>query len=42
MTLDGFEIFTKDIDKMVEFYRDVLGFEIEWQKGMCNVFSDVR
>jgi catechol 2,3-dioxygenase-like lactoylglutathione lyase family enzyme len=30
MKLDGFGIFVKDMRTMVEFYRDVLGFEIEW------------
>lgn len=38
MKLDGFGIFTEDIDKMAEFYRDVLGFEIECEQGGSNVF----
>ncbi len=28
--IDMIGIFVKDIQKMVTFYRDVLGFEIEW------------
>lgn len=38
MKLDGFGIFTENMEKMVNFYRDVLGFEIEWEKGWSNVF----
>jgi lactoylglutathione lyase len=28
--LDMIGIFVNDLTKMVEFYRDVLGFEIDW------------
>jgi lactoylglutathione lyase len=28
--IDMIGIFVKDLHKMVDFYRDVLGFEIEW------------
>ncbi len=28
--IDMVGLFVTDIHKMVEFYRDVLGFEIEW------------
>ena len=28
MKLDGFGIFVKDMGKMVRFYRDILGLEI--------------
>jgi lactoylglutathione lyase len=28
--LDMIGIFVNDLPKMVEFYRDVLGFEIDW------------
>jgi len=38
MKLDGFGIFVKDMKTMVAFYRDVLGFEIEWQEGESNVY----
>ncbi|PKO95280.1 MAG: glyoxalase, partial [Bacteroidetes bacterium HGW-Bacteroidetes-9] len=29
MKLDGFGIFVKDMPTMVQFYRDVLGFDIK-------------
>ncbi len=29
MRLDGFGLFVDDIGKMIRFYRDVLGFEIQ-------------
>lgn len=38
MKLDGFGIFVKDMKKMVEFYRDLLGFEIQWSDGEANVY----
>ena len=31
--LDMIGIFVKDIHRMVAFYRDVLGFEIDWDEG---------
>lgn len=33
MKLDAVGLFVKDIKVMVEFYRDVLGFEMEWDGG---------
>ena len=34
LKFDAFGIFVKDLKTMVEFYRDVLGVEIEWnEKG---------
>ena len=30
LRFDAFGIFVKDLQKMVEFYRDVLGVEIDW------------
>lgn len=30
MKLDGIGIFVKDMKTMVEFYQNILGFEIEW------------
>jgi len=38
MKLDGFGIFVKDMETMVVFYKDVLGFEIEWKQGETNVY----
>lgn len=37
MKLDGMGIFVKDMKTMVTFYRDVLGFAIEWSEGQGNV-----
>lgn len=31
--LDAVGLFVKDIKTMVEFYRDVLGFQMEWDGG---------
>ena len=36
MRLDGFGLFVDDMDKMIHFYRDVLGFEIK--EGEVPVF----
>lgn len=37
---DGFGIFVKDLKTMVEFYRDVIGVEIEWDgKGPYAEFK---
>lgn len=38
MKLDGFGLMVNDMEVMVNFYRDVLGFEIEWEKGGSNVY----
>jgi lactoylglutathione lyase len=38
MKLDGFGIFVKDMETMVAFYKDVLGFEIQWKQGEANVY----
>ncbi|EKQ56041.1 MULTISPECIES: VOC family protein [unclassified Clostridium] len=37
MKLDGVGIFIKDMKTMVEFYKNVLGFEIEWNGNEPNV-----
>ncbi|GEM_PF-523528 len=36
--LDGFGIMVKDLTAMVAFYRDVLGFEIEWDGKDPSVY----
>lgn len=36
--LEGFGIMVKDMKTMVNFYHDVLGFDIEYQEGMKNVY----
>lgn len=38
MKLDGFGIMVKDMAAMVAFYRDVLGFEIEWDGKDPSVY----
>lgn len=38
MKLDGFGIFVKNMETMVRFYRDVLGFEITEEENTSNVF----
>lgn len=38
MRLDGFGIFVKDMTKMIQFYRDVLGFEIKESEDIANVY----
>ena len=38
MKLDGIGLFVDNMQVMVEFYRDVLGFEIEWKQGNKNVY----
>lgn len=38
MKLDGFGIFVKDMQTMVRFYRDVLGFEIKEEENTTNVY----
>lgn len=38
MKLDGMGLFVNDMAKMVQFYRDVLGFEIKEGTGAVNVY----
>jgi len=38
MKLDGFGIFVKDMSTMVNFYRDVLEFEIQEDENTTNVY----
>ena len=38
MKLDGFGLFVNDMDKMIKFYRDVLGFEIKEDGDTSNVY----
>lgn len=38
MRLDGFGLFVNDMGKMIRFYRDVLGFEIEESEETDNVY----
>lgn len=38
MKLDGFGLFVIDMDKMVSFYRDILGFDIQYKPGDGNVY----
>ncbi len=38
MRLDGFGLFVKDMEKMIRFYRDVLGFEIKESEDAVNVY----
>ena len=40
MKLDGFGIFVNDLGKQIEFYRDVLGFEIKETASDKNVFLE--
>jgi catechol 2,3-dioxygenase-like lactoylglutathione lyase family enzyme len=37
MRLDGIGVFVKDMKTMVEFYKNILGFEIEWDGKEPNV-----
>ncbi len=37
MRLDGIGIFVNDMKTMVEFYKNILGFEIEWDGKEPNV-----
>lgn len=36
MKLDGFGLFVNDMESMVTFYKDILGFEIQWKQGEPN------
>ena len=38
MRLDGFGIFVKDMATMIQFYKDVLGFEIKEDMNTSNVY----
>ncbi len=38
MRLDGFGLFVKDMAVMVQFYRDVLGFDIKEDEETSNVY----
>lgn len=38
MRLDGFGLFVNDMAKMVQFYRDVLSFEIKEDDNATNVY----
>ncbi len=38
MKLDGFGIFVTDMEKMICFYRDLLGFEIKEKEDTSNVY----
>ncbi len=38
MRLDGFGLFVNDMEKMIRFYRDVLGFEIKEAENTENVY----
>ncbi|MDF2505149.1 VOC family protein [Clostridium sp.] len=40
MKLDGFGIFVKDMETMVRFYRDVLGFGIKEDENTSNVYLE--
>lgn len=40
MKLDGFGIFVKNLKTQIEFYRDVLGFEIKEDASDKNVFLE--
>lgn len=40
MKLDGFGIFVKDLQTQIDFYRDVLGFEIKENASDKNVFLE--
>ena len=37
MKLDGIGIFVSDMKTMVEFYKNIVGFEIEWDGKAANV-----
>lgn len=38
MRLDGFGLFVDDMEVMIRFYRDVLGFEISEDENTSNVY----
>ena len=39
MKLDGIGLFIKDIKVMAEFYKNILGFEIEWDGNEAKSFN---
>ena len=40
MKLDGFGLFVEDLGAQIEFYRDILGFEIKETAEAGNVFRE--
>ena len=40
MKLEGFGIFVKDMQAMIRFYRDVLGFNIKEDENTTNVYLE--
>ena len=38
MRLDGFGLLVNDMEKMIRFYRDVLGFEIRETEDAGNLY----
>ena len=38
MQLEGFGLFVNDMGKMIDFYRDVLGFDIKEKSDADNVY----
>ena len=38
MRLDGIGLFVDDMETMIRFYRDVLGFEIKEAEDAVNVY----
>jgi len=40
MKLDGFGLFVTDMQKMIRFYRDVLGFAIKEDDNASNVYLE--
>ena len=38
MRLDGYGLFVKNMATMIQFYRDVLGFEIKGDENTDNVY----
>lgn len=40
MKLEGFGIFVQDMEVMIHFYRDVLGFEIKEDENTTNVYLE--
>ena len=38
LNLGAIGLYVKNIEVMVRFYRDVIGFEIEWDGGCFAIF----